>query len=41
MLPSRLAQSPGARDDIDTLLKRHPDLTAHLGDSYGTLTPLA
>jgi uncharacterized protein (UPF0264 family) len=40
-LPARLADTAGARDAIDTLLKRHPDLSACLVNSHGEPTPLS
>ncbi|MER5641324.1 (5-formylfuran-3-yl)methyl phosphate synthase [Kitasatospora sp. NPDC002227] len=40
VLPSGAADSAELREDVETLLKRHPELTAHLADPYGRLTPL-
>ncbi|GAA1960701.1 (5-formylfuran-3-yl)methyl phosphate synthase [Kitasatospora viridis] len=39
VLPARMADSPGLREDLDTLLKLHPDLTAYQAGAYGELTP--
>ncbi|MGW3233439.1 hypothetical protein [Kitasatospora sp. NPDC001095] len=40
VVPQRMAEQPGALDDVAGLLKRHPDLAGYSADAYGVLSPL-
>ncbi|MFJ7912833.1 (5-formylfuran-3-yl)methyl phosphate synthase [Kitasatospora sp. NPDC096204] len=41
VVPQRMAEQPGALDDVAGLFKRHPDLAGYSADAYGVLSRLS